>query len=199
MSEDVIMKNDKYSFSEEMGMARLKANMQHVIQSTVYTCLRGPRPSGAILYISMEHSAGMYPVYGHVVTPYLGIKSCETLGECMMENNHCVRCLHAEVSAIMAAARIGLGTVDGVMFSINKPCYNCSLHIIAAGIKKIYYAYAVYDEDRTREALEVAGVECIHIQVDKSLTVKIDGVTVHDSASPALIVKEITDLLEDVS
>jgi dCMP deaminase len=92
--------------------------------------------------------------------------SCKDEGECMMEDGHCVRNLHAEVDAILRASRLGFTLHGADMYSINKPCYNCTLHIIDSGIDRIFYAYAVYDEDRTTRALDVARIECIHVPVD---------------------------------
>lgn len=137
-----------------------------------YSCLRGPRPSGAILYVhhvawvDNQLTESVLPIYGFVQPVHDAIPTCKEEGECMMENGHCVRNLHAEVAAILIAAKDGHSTNKGVLFSINKPCYNCTMHAIAAGIKTIYYAYAVYDEERTRQALEAAGVECIHVPVE---------------------------------
>lgn len=127
-----------------------------------YTCKRGPRPSGAM--IRFPKNADAFAVMGDV-KPTAGSLSCvET--ECMMENNHCVRNIHAEVDALLRAAKNGWATEGATMYSINKPCYHCTLACIKAGIKQIYYAYAVYDEQRTRDALKAAGVECERIDID---------------------------------
>lgn len=146
---------------EDPSIEDLTSFMEFVIKATSdqYSCKRGPRPSGAVLI------ADFVPIYGFV-QPSVGTKSCMNHDECMMENGHCVRNLHAEVDALMTAARNGRPTANAVIFSINKPCYNCTIHLIRAGVRKIYYAYAVYDEDRTREALEAAGAQCIHVPVN---------------------------------
>ena len=145
-----------------MDNQELRSWMEHCITFTAagYSCLRGPRPSGAIT-IDID----TLPTYGYVQPPH-GSTSCVEEDECMMEDGHCVRNLHAEVHAILSAHQPGTSLAGGIMFSINKPCYNCTLHIIAAGIKTVYYAYAVYDEERTQQALEAASVECIHVPVD---------------------------------
>ena len=123
-----------------------------------YTCNRGPRPSGAVLYTD----DGQW-IYGDV-NPTIGSPSCKEVG-CMIEDGHCVRNVHAEVDAILNAARLGVSTGHGIMYSINKPCFNCTKVIIKAGIKTIFYAYAVYDEERTQDILDAAGVECIHAPI----------------------------------
>jgi len=119
-----------------------------------YTCNRGPRPSGAIII----HPDEEIMILGDVI-PSTGSASCKDAG-CMLVDGHCVRNIHAELDALLQATKFGMPVSGSDMYSINKPCYNCTIAIIKAGISKIYYAYIVYDEDRTRMALEAAGVEC---------------------------------------
>lgn len=50
------------------------------------------------------------------------------------------RAVHAEMAAIVAAARDGLGQVRGAtLFTTTFPCHNCARHIVAAGIRKVIY------------------------------------------------------------
>lgn len=128
--------------------------------ATEYTCNRGPRPSGAIL----AHPLERFMLYGDVI-PTAGSPSCKEVG-CMMVDGHCVRNIHAEVDALLQAAYNGCYTSGAIMYSINKPCYNCTLACIKAGISKIYYAYAVYDEERTQAVIEASGIECIHVPIE---------------------------------
>ena len=126
----------------------------------MYTCLRGPRPSAAL--IDIGRSNGKIFMVGEV-KPSEGTKSCQDCGECMIEDGHCVRNNHAEVDALLRCARAGIETQMTTLYSINKPCYQCTRAIIAAGVRKIYYRYAVYDEPRTSQALEAANVEVIQL------------------------------------
>lgn len=126
----------------------------------LYTCLRGPRPSAAL--IDLSRSMGRIFVLGQVA-PTEGTHSCKQAGECMIEDGHCVRNNHAEVDALLRCARAGIATQMATIYSINKPCYQCTRAIIAAGIRRIYYRYAVYDEQRTTSALHAAGVEVFKI------------------------------------
>lgn len=123
-----------------------------------YTCNRGPRPSGALFAPAGNDKAFI----NGDVEPTIGSQSCKDVG-CMIVDGHCVRNIHAEVDALLMAARHGWRTLGGAMYSINKPCYACTLACIKAGITTIYYAYAVYDEQRTQDVLEAAGVECVHV------------------------------------
>lgn len=153
-----------FNFQEE-----LQQTMVDVIKCTVpgYTCQRGPRPSGAMLQIPLNECGDLYIIYGHVIPPD-GSPSCEEVG-CMIEDGHCVRNNHAEVDALLKAARGGMGTAGAIMFSINKPCYACTRAIIAAGVFTVYYAFAVYDEERTRAIIEASGLEVVHVPVPSDI------------------------------
>ncbi|MAW98621.1 MAG: hypothetical protein CMN72_03035 [Sphingomonas sp.] len=49
------------------------------------------------------------------------------------------RVIHAEMNALMEAARRGLPVQNGVLYSTTFPCHMCARHIIAAGIKRVVY------------------------------------------------------------
>jgi cytidine deaminase len=49
------------------------------------------------------------------------------------------RIVHAEMSALCDAARIGKQVKDGVLYCTTFPCHNCTKHILAAGIKKVVF------------------------------------------------------------
>jgi deoxycytidylate deaminase len=50
------------------------------------------------------------------------------------------RAVHAEMAAIVSAARDGLGQVRGAtLFTTTFPCHNCARHIVADGIRKVIY------------------------------------------------------------
>jgi deoxycytidylate deaminase len=50
------------------------------------------------------------------------------------------RAVHAEMAAIVSAARNGSGRVCGAtLFTTTFPCHNCARHIVAAGITKVVY------------------------------------------------------------
>jgi dCMP deaminase len=133
--------------------------MKHLIDVTspLYSCNRPPGAAGALIKLRDVI------VYGWV-GPTAFSPSCNSIG-CEIEDGHCVRNIHAEVQAIIRAARLGLATEKAAIYSILKPCYNCSKAIIHAGITKIFYAGAAYDESRTNNILRVAGVESTHLDV----------------------------------
>lgn len=49
------------------------------------------------------------------------------------------RVVHAEMSALMSAARNGTGVKGMHMFCTTYPCHNCAKHLVAAGIDKVQY------------------------------------------------------------
>ena len=136
--------------------------MKDVVEqmSPKYTCLRPPGAAGAAVLTD-----GGYLVFGDV-RPADGSLTCKELGECLMEHGHCVRTIHAEVRAILNAGSMGLSCEHGVMFSILKPCFQCTKVIIASGIDTVVYAGAAYDEPRTDDISEAADIKYIHVDVN---------------------------------
>lgn len=49
------------------------------------------------------------------------------------------RMVHAEMFALMEAARRGISVADGVLYCTTFPCHMCTRHIIAAGIREVVY------------------------------------------------------------
>jgi deoxycytidylate deaminase len=49
------------------------------------------------------------------------------------------RVIHAEMSAISDAARLGLSLRESTLFCTTFPCHMCAKHIIAAGIKRVVF------------------------------------------------------------
>jgi deoxycytidylate deaminase len=49
------------------------------------------------------------------------------------------RDVHAEMSAIVSAARRGTSTEGAYLYCTTFPCHNCAKHIIAAGIRQVVY------------------------------------------------------------
>lgn len=124
----------------------------------LYTCLRGPRPSGALIVTND------LAIFGGVFPPD-GSPSCKDEGECMIVDGHCVRNVHAEVNALLNCASLGQTTAGSTVYSWNKPCYNCTINMIQAGVQKIVYKHVVYDEERTQNAIDASGIECYQVGV----------------------------------
>jgi len=60
------------------------------------------------------------------------------------------RSTHAEMSALLDAARRGIAVRDCTMYVNHYPCHNCTKHIIAAGIKRVVFLHP-YAKSKARE------------------------------------------------
>ena len=49
------------------------------------------------------------------------------------------RAVHAEMEALLAAARIGISVRGGTLYTTTYSCHNCAKHIVASGIMKVIY------------------------------------------------------------
>lgn len=49
------------------------------------------------------------------------------------------RAVHAEMSALLSAARAGVSVRGATLYSTTFPCHNCAKHIIAAGIARVVF------------------------------------------------------------
>ena len=65
-----------------------------------------------------------------------GDAHCEDVG-CLVVENHCVRTNHAEMNAIVQAAKKGHQIEGGTAYVTNMPCTTCAKAMIAAGIKRV--------------------------------------------------------------
>lgn len=150
-----------------------KEIMLYLVEKSVnlYMCNRPPGPAAAMLIPYHSYSRREFDIEAlHIITGVnapIGSPNCKQAG-CEIEHGHCVRAIHAEQAAICKAALYGMSTNGSIMFSVLKPCYQCSKLIIAAGVIKIYYAGIVYDEDRTANILFDANVLCEKVDVGLS-------------------------------
>jgi dCMP deaminase len=62
-----------------------------------------------------------------------GSEHCTDAG-CLMENDHCVRTVHAEANAIAQAARHGIRLDGAQIYVTASPCFNCFKLIANSGI-----------------------------------------------------------------
>ena len=74
-----------------------------------------------------------------------GADHCDDAGH-EMENDHCVRTIHAEANAIVQAARHGIRIENSEIYVTASPCYDCFKMIANAGINKIYFGEFYRDE-----------------------------------------------------
>ena len=85
--------------------------------------------------------------------------------DCLMEDDHCIRTVHAEANALVQAACHGIRIEGGEIFVTASPCFNCFKLIVNAGIRKIHYA-EFYRDERVLKFADELGIEMIHIGLD---------------------------------
>ena len=91
-----------------------------------------------------------------------GLPHCNDAGH-EMENDHCVRTIHAEANAIVQAARNGINIDNSEIFISASPCYNWFKMIANAGLQKIYYA-EFYRDERIKEHAKELDIELVHLE-----------------------------------
>lgn len=89
-----------------------------------------------------------------------GIKHCDD-SKHIMYDSHCIATVHAELNAILSAAKNGVSIKNAVLFSTHHPCFRCMQTLINAGIKKVFYSNDYYD---SHQHLYSNNVECMHIK-----------------------------------
>ena len=69
----------------------------------------------------------------------IGEPHCGDVGCDLDERNHCVRTVHAEVNALLSAARVGVPTEGATMLCTLEPCHLCMKAMVNAGIESVLY------------------------------------------------------------
>jgi len=90
-----------------------------------------------------------------------GMPHCSDVGH-MMENDHCVATIHAEVNAILQAAKNGVVIDAATLYVTASPCWNCFKAAINAGVVRICYA-EFYRDERIFSVASQLGIELVHI------------------------------------
>lgn len=96
-----------------------------------------------------------------------GLPSCLDEG-CLHAGERCIRSLHAELNVLLQAGRNGASTIGTTLYVTHRPCYNCSLHIIQAGIKSVVFS-GDYKSDNAEEiyrTLHAANIEISQLLSD---------------------------------
>lgn len=81
---------------------------------------------------------------GYNSSPH-GYDPCFTKG-CVIEGGHCVRAVHAEITAITSAANRGIRLYGCSAYCTLLPCIQCMNALYLAGL-----TYIMYDEEYERE------------------------------------------------
>ena len=83
-----------------------------------------------------------------------GARHCD----CYLENNRCVRTIHAEQNAIVQAAKKGVSVEGATIYVNHEPCTNCIKFIIQSGIEKVYFKYPYRQDELAKELIEETGI-----------------------------------------
>jgi len=81
---------------------------------------------------------------------------CED-SECLMVDNHCVRTVHAEMNALIQAAKRGHSIEGATAYVTNMPCTTCAKALITAGIKRVV-VFSEYHDTLATDFFAKAGV-----------------------------------------
>jgi len=74
-----------------------------------------------------------------------GLQHCTEIG-CMMEDGHCVRTIHAEINALVQAAKNGTSIAGAHFYVTASPCWHCFKCIANAGVQRIVFGEFYRDE-----------------------------------------------------
>lgn len=85
-----------------------------------------------------------------------GLPHCDEVGH-LMENDHCVRTMHAEANAIVQAARNGVRIDDAAIYITASPCWPCFKLIANAGLTRICFG-EFYRDQRIFEFAQALGI-----------------------------------------
>lgn len=88
-----------------------------------------------------------------------GLPHCDEVGH-LMEDGHCVRTIHAEVNAIVQAAKNGTGIDGGTIYVTASPCWSCFKQIANSGIKRVVFG-EFYRDERTLEVARDLHIELV--------------------------------------
>ena len=94
-----------------------------------------------------------------------GIKSCEEKGECLRRKlnipsgtkHELCYAVHAELNAVIQAAKYGININGATLYCTHQPCVICAKIIINAGIKRVVYKEG-YPDEFSMQLFEEAGV-----------------------------------------
>jgi dCMP deaminase len=93
-----------------------------------------------------------------------GAPHCTEVG-CLMENDHCIRTVHAEANALVQAAHNGVRLEGAEIYVTASPCFNCFKLLVNAGIRRVFYG-EFYRDDKVLRFAEELGIEMNHLGLE---------------------------------
>ncbi len=92
-----------------------------------------------------------------------GLAHCNEVGH-MMEENHCVRTVHAEANAIIQAAKNGVAIEGATIYTTASPCWPCFKLIANSGAQRIVFG-EFYRDERIFDHARLLGIELVELRV----------------------------------
>ena len=93
-----------------------------------------------------------------------GLPHCDEVGH-LMEDDHCVRTIHAEANAILQAARNGVRIEGASIYITASPCWGCFKMVAQVGLVRVVSGEPYRENDpgprRVREFARVVGIELV--------------------------------------
>ncbi|MBK6917818.1 MAG: dCMP deaminase family protein [Deltaproteobacteria bacterium] len=90
-----------------------------------------------------------------------GTPHCDEAGH-LMEDGHCVRTIHAEINAVIQAAKNGTAIEGASIYVTASPCWNCFKAIANAGIRRVVFG-EFYRDERIFDAARQLGIELVQL------------------------------------
>jgi dCMP deaminase len=94
-----------------------------------------------------------------------GAPHCTDVG-CLMENDHCVRTVHAEANALVQAAFNGVRLAGAEIYVTASPCFNCFKLIVNAGIRTVHFG-ELYRDPKVLRFAEELGIGMVHLGLEE--------------------------------
>ncbi len=102
---------------------------------------------------------------GYVGAP-AGLPNCDEVGHLFVtkyderggKHQHCVRTTHAEMNALINAAKYGISCEGATVYCFMEPCIDCTKAMISAGIQEIVCEKRYHAGHDSREMLKSAGI-----------------------------------------
>ena len=103
-----------------------------------------------------------------------GLDHCSDVGH-MMEDGHCVATIHAEMNAIIQAARNGVRIEQASIYITASPFWGCFKALANAGLSRICYG-EFYRDERSFEVASRLGIDLIHVPLAEGAEVSVPPV-----------------------
>ena len=88
-----------------------------------------------------------------------GAPHCDEAGH-DMDNDHCVRTVHAEANAVAQAAKNGVAIDGADLYVTASPCLTCFKLVANCGVKAVYFK-EFYRDQRITEYANQAGIRLV--------------------------------------